>query len=128
MNKISICACVIWLIGFILSFIVKPDSPNIGWPDFLLLAGFLPLLISYKPIWPWFVFGFGNVIIGFVLETVHFVPTGTLPSTVLPVKDNLDQMHKPIIWILFGFFSVAYGLFRLLKKLIVHLAKAKMKD
>lgn len=128
MNKVSISACVIWLVGFVLSFVVKPGSPDVGWPDFLLLAGFLPLLVSYKPIWPWFVFGVGNVIIGFVLAMAHFISGEIFPSSVLPVKDHLDQMHVPIIWILFGFFAIACGVLRLLKKLIVYLVNAMKKN
>lgn len=118
MNKVSLSACVIWVISFVLSFVLKPGSPYIWLPDGLLLAGFLPLLISYRSAWPWFIFGMGNLLIGFVLQTSEFVPDGTLPSAMLPVKEHLRQMHVPIVWILFGIISVIYGIGRLLKKLI----------
>ncbi len=125
MNKVSICACVIWVIGFALSFVMKPGSPLIWLPDFLLLAGFLPLLFSYKPAWPWFVFGVGNVLIGVVLEITRFVPEGTFSPAVLPVQEHLNQMHDPLVWVLFGFFSAVCGLIRLLKRIVIMLKSKK---
>lgn len=127
MNKVSISACVIWLISFALSFVVQPGSPYIWLPDFLLLAGFLPLLISYKPAWPWFVFGIGNVIIGFALETARQMPDGTLPAYTTGVQNHLNQMHVSMVWIRVGLLSIIYGLVRVAKRTCLWLIKKSKK-
>lgn len=123
MNKVSICACVIWLVSFALSFAIPAGSAYIWLPDFLLLLGFVPLLVSYKPSWTWFVFGVGNVVIGFVLETAKHMPDNILPDYARPVQDNLNQMHVSMIWIRVGLLSIIYGLIRLLKNISIWLLK-----
>ncbi|MBX9880059.1 MAG: hypothetical protein K2Y22_16495 [Candidatus Obscuribacterales bacterium] len=128
MNKVSIFACVIWLISFALSFVIPAGSPYIWLPDFLLLAGFVPLLVSYKPAWPWFVFGIGNVLIGFVLETAKHMPDNILPEYARPVQDHLIQMHVSMVWIKVGLLSIIYGLIRMLKNISIWLLKKSRKS
>lgn len=128
MNKVSICACVIWTVSFILSFVLKPDSPYIWLPDFLLLLGFVPLLVSYKAAWPWFVFGIGNMLVAFSIETARYMPDSVLPVQAMPAKEHLYQMHVSIVWIRMGLLSLIYGLFRVLKKITIWLIKKTKKS
>jgi hypothetical protein len=127
MNKVSISACVIWLISFALSFVFQPGSPYIWLPDFLLLAGFLPLLISFKPAWTWFVFGIGNVIVGFALEMARQMPDGALPAYTTPVQTHLNQMHVSMVWIRVGLLSILYGLVRVIKRICLWLTNKSKK-
>lgn len=115
-RKISaVLSALLWTAGFFLAFVIAPSSPYIWLPDFLLLAGFFPLLMIWKPAWPWIVFGVCNVFIGFVLEVAKFLPDRELPPEVRLVRGHLAQYHEPMTWMFVGVVSVIYGLVRLIK-------------
>ncbi len=111
-------SAVIWTASFFLSFVIPPGSPLIWVPDTLLLLGFVPLLFIWKPAWPWLVFGFCNIGIGFVLAVTPFLDDSLLPGELPKVRQHLAEFHVPLVWILLGAASVLYGLVRLVRGLI----------
>jgi hypothetical protein len=144
-SKIAgIVSAVLWILGFALAFVVPADSPFMWVPDALLLIGFFPLLIFWKPSWPWLVFGFLNVVIGFILLVATFLPVETLVSEMAKARQQLteakspyvsvfseaasEQMahvhthlakqHSPWTWMIVGIISVIYGIVRLIKNTI----------
>lgn len=121
----SILSCVLWCLGFFLAFVFPPDSPLIWLPDTLLLAGFLPLLFIWKPGWPWILFGILNIFIGFVLEVAKYLPDDELPGEMPLVRAHLAEYHVPWVWFIIGFVSVVYGIFRIIKGLIIWIASRR---
>lgn len=115
----TILSTVLWLIGFILLFVFKPNDPLVFLSDTLLLIGFWPLLFAWKAGWTWLVFGFLNIFIGFFLELAKFLPTDTMPSAMQvayeKAKEHIISMHPAIVWILIGAVSALFGLFRVSK-------------
>lgn len=134
----TIAATILWVAGFALIFLVPPKSRFVWVSDFLLLAGFLPLLWYCRPGWPWLLFGLLNVIIGFILEIAYVLPDDTLSSSgavsllsagggmtsaqltaqMLHVRDHLRDSHSALTWILVGFGAVAFGAFRTTRDII----------
>lgn len=115
-------SAAIWTASFFLAFVIPPGTPMIWVPDTLLLLGFVPLLVIWKPAWPWLVFGSCNLGIGFVLAVAPFVEDSMLPGEMSAVRHHLAEFHVPLVWILLGTASVVYGLVRLVKSLIAWLA------
>jgi len=115
----ALLSFVLWTLGFLLAFVIPPGSEWIWVPDTLLLVGFLPLLLSWRPAWPWLVFGFFNIFIGFVLQVAQFLPDTSLPGEMPKIRRHLAEYHVPLAWILVGALSVVYGLGRMIRGLIV---------
>lgn len=113
-NIAAIVSTLVWTAGFFLAFVIPGGSPYLWLPDTLLLAGFVPLLLVWRPIWPWFVFGVCNVVIGFVLAVAQYLPDADLPRDLPKVRQHLAEFHVPLIWILFGIGSLAYGVLSLI--------------
>jgi hypothetical protein len=132
---LEILACVIWIIGFFVSFACKPGTPWVALPDTLLLLGFIPILFVFHRWWWWTSFGVLTAFMGMVLEVTKHLPDNSLPQVVWPVKHHLSEMHISIIWILFGMLTFAYGLvflmvsmIKLAVKLVKNLQQAKSKE
>jgi len=111
-------SALIWTASFILTFVIPGGSPQIWVPDTLLLLGFVPLLFVWKPAWPWLVFGFCNIGIGFVLAVTPFLDDSLLPGEMPAVRRHLAEFHVPLVWVLLGAASIVYGLVRLAKSLV----------
>ncbi len=147
----TILSAVLWILGFALAFIIPAESSFMWVPDALLLIGFFPLLILWKPSWPWFIFGALNIVIGFVLLVTTFLPVETLKGEMVKARQQLletkspyaavfsetstEQManvhrhlakqHSPWTWMLVGVFSTIYGLIRMVKNTVKWLANKK---
>lgn len=130
---------VLWVIGFILPFVFKPESPYVWVSDTLLLCGFWPLLFVYRAGWTWVIFGVLNVLIGFGLELVtHLMPA--IPDSFwtpdkIAMKPAFEQMSKHIAemhpclpWILIGAISTIYGIIRIIKTIIKWIIKKSKKN
>lgn len=117
----AVLSAVLWSLSFFLAFIISSKSHYIWVPDLLLLSGFVPLLLMWKPAWPWLVFGCLNVLIGFVLEVNNWIPAAQLPVNMHAVHQHLMQFHVSMVWILVGFASILYAVFRLIKGVVRHL-------
>lgn len=111
----AVLSAVLWTVGLFLAFIISPRSPYIWVPDFLLLVGFFPLLLIWNPAWPWLVYGFVNLFVGFMLEVARFVPAESLPADMRLMRAHLADYHHPLTWILVGAASFVYGVTRILK-------------
>jgi hypothetical protein len=111
----AILSCLLWTAGFFLAFVVPAGSPSIWVPDTLLLLGFIPLLLVWKPAWPWFAFGIFNIFIGFVLLVAQFLPESSLSGDLPKVRKHLAELHVWLVWVAFGLAAIIYGSLRLLK-------------
>lgn len=107
----AVASTILWLLGFALAFVIT-SGPYIWIPDTLLLLGFCPLLWVWRPGWPWIVFGILNVLIGFFLELMVFIPDASFTQEMKAVRKHLAEQHFPLAWILIGFASVAIGVIR----------------
>ncbi|HEY9868804.1 MAG TPA: hypothetical protein V6D08_06535 [Candidatus Obscuribacterales bacterium] len=111
----AILSCLLWAAGFFLAFVVPAGSPSIWVPDTLLLLGFIPLLLVWKPVWPWFAFGIFNIFIGFVLLVAQFLPESSLVGDLPKVRKHLAELHVWLVWVAFGAAAIFYGALRLLQ-------------
>lgn len=111
----AVLSTVLWMVGFFLAFVISPKSPYIWVPDTLLLLGFFPLLLVWKPAWPWLVFGVCNLFIGFVLEVAKYLPDAELPSEMRLVRAHLAEYHSANSWMFIGLVALIYGVIRLIK-------------
>lgn len=154
-SKIAgIVSAVLWILGFALAFVVPASSPYMWVPDALLLIGFFPLLIFWKPSWPWLVFGVLNVVIGFILLVATFIPVDTLTTEMAKAREQLTQakspyasvfsatateqmahvhthlakQHSPWTWMVVGIISIAYGVVRMIKNMIKWAAAKRKTD
>jgi hypothetical protein len=154
-SKIAgIVSAVLWILGFALVFVVPSSSPYMWVPDALLLIGFFPLLIFWKPSWPWLVFGVLNIVIGFILLVATFIPVDTLTSEMDKARDQLTQakspyasvfsstateqmahvhthlakQHSPWTWMVVGVISIIYGVVRMIKNMIKWAAAKRKTD
>ena len=113
----TILSTVLWLIGFILLFVFKPNDPLVYLSDTFLLIGFWPLLFVWRAGWTWLVFGLLNIFIGFFLELAKFLPTDMMTPAMQQAyeqaKEHIISMHPAIVWILIGAVSALFGLFRI---------------
>ena len=147
----TISSAVLWIVGFVVLFIVPADSPFVWVSDALLLLGFFPLLILWKPSWPWLVFGVLNVVIGFVLLVATYLPVESLTSEMAKARQQLEEskspyaavfseasaaqmahvhthvvkQHSPWTWMILGVISTVYGLIRMIKNTIKWVAQKK---
>lgn len=113
----TISSAVLWILGFGLAFVIPPGSPLIWLPDFLLLTGFIPVLLIWRPGWPWLVFGGLNFFIGFVLEAARWLPDNQLPAEMVRVRMHLAEYHAPLVWMFVGAVSSIFGCIRITKNL-----------
>lgn len=111
----ALLSVILWTLAFLLAFIIKPESPYIWLPDLLLLAGFLPLLMCWRPLWPWLVFALLNFLVGFVLWVAQYFIVPDLPAHIEQVRLHLGQYHSPKVWMLVGVAAFIYALLRMLK-------------
>lgn len=122
MNKkqiILISSAIIWIIGLVLAFLIPPTSQFIWLPDALLLLGFFPLLIGWRPSWPWIVFGVLNICIGFVLLVSQYLPDTSLPKEMMIVRRHLLNYHVPMVWMLIGAIATVYGTIRMFVNMLI---------
>lgn len=124
----TILSLVFWVVGFALAFVIPPLSKFYWVPDALLLIGFWPLLFVWRPAWPWCLFGILNVLIGFILEMMVFLPDTNFTTEMKLVRKHLTEYHCALAWILIGFVSLAYGLFRSVKAIVFYLRNKMAKD
>ena len=118
-----------WVVSFALLFVLKPDNPWVWTSDTLLLAGFWPLLFAWRPGWTWLIFGVLNMVIGFLLEVAHHLPAEHFPPAALPLREHVLAMHPMMVWLIIGFLSAVFGLFRIARTIIVWTIKlAKKKE
>ena len=108
-NIAAFLSAMLWTASFFLAFVIPSNSPYLWLPDTLLLVGFVPLLLVWKPTWPWFVFGVCNVVIGFALAVARYLPDADLPAHMPKVRQHLAEFHVPLVWILLGAASMIYG-------------------
>lgn len=113
----TILSTVLWIIGFILLFVIKPDNPLVFLSDTFLLIGFWPILFVWRAGWTWLVFGLLNIFIGFFLELARFLPTDAMSPEMQAAyeqaKSHVISMHPALVWIMIGGVSVLFGLFRI---------------
>lgn len=147
----TISSAVLWIVGFLLLIVVPADSPFVWVSDALLLLGFFPLLILWKPSWPWLVFGVLNVVIGFALLVATYLPVEALTSEMAKAHQQLVEakspyaaafsetssaqmahihthvvkQHSPWTWMILGVISTIYGVIRMIKNTIKWVAQKK---
>ena len=113
----TILSTVLWVIGFILLLIIKPDNPLVFLSDTFLLIGFWPLLFVWRAGWTWLVFGLLNICIGFFLELAKFLPTENMTPAMQAAyeqaKTHMISMHPALVWIFIGAASALFGLVRI---------------
>lgn len=113
----TILSTVLWAVGFVLLFVIKPDNPLVFLSDTFLLIGFWPLLFAWRAGWTWLVFGLLNIFIGFFLELAKFLPTDTMTPTMQAAyeqaKTHVICVHPALVWILIGAASALFGLVRI---------------
>jgi len=112
----TILSTALWLIGFILLFVLKPNSSLVFLSDTFLLIGFWPLLFVWRAGWTWLVFGLLNIFVGFFLELARFLPTDSMTPAMKAAYEqatvHVIPMHPAIVWILIGAASALFGLVR----------------
>ena len=123
----GIASTTMWILGFVLLFVLKPDDKLIWTSDALLLYGFWPLLFVYKAGWTWFIFGILNMAIGFLLEVAKYLPPEAFPPDVLATKDHILKYHPTMVWIINGFFSALFGAFRIVRTIVKWVMKKSNK-
>lgn len=147
----TVSSAVLWIVGFILLLVIPAESPLVWVSDALLLLGFFPLLILWKPSWPWLVFGVLNVVIGFVLLVATYLPVESLTSEMAKARQQLVEskspyaavfseasaaqmahvhthvvkQHSPWTWMIFGVVATIYGCIRMIKNTIKWVAQKK---
>lgn len=119
----GISSCLMWVLSLIASFIVKTDSVLIYVPDALLLAGFLPLLYTWRFSAPWIVFGVLNIGIGFFLQLVGLINNSYFPRELWAPKLHIMTYHPGITWMVMGFVCCVFGVVRLIKNLTLMLKR-----
>ena len=144
----GVCATILWIAGFALIFVLPPRSTFMWTSDFLLLAGFFPLLLLARVGWPWLLFGMLNIVIGFILEVAYHIPDDVLTSSgavsviasgggmtpeqltqqMLHVRDHLRDCHSPLTWMLVGFGSMVYGFVRTICDIIAWLHRRRARE
>jgi len=113
-KRAGLAATVIWVIAFILIFVVPKNSPYIWVSDALLLIGFWPLLLIWRPGWPWLIFGICNIVIGFLLLISIYLDDSNFTPQMVAVKKHIADAHSPFTWITIGCLSSMYGIARML--------------
>ena len=121
----GVSSLIMWVLGVVASFVIKPNSVLIYVPDALLLSGFLPLLYSWRFSWPWIIFGGFNLAIGFLLLFVTTINDSYFPSALWPGKHHLADYHPGLTWMLMGLACCLFGFGRLLKNLFLMIKKRR---
>jgi uncharacterized membrane protein len=111
-------SCVLWILGFALSFVIPGKSAYSWVPDTLLLVGFFPVMFVHPAGWTWLVFGILNVAIGFILEIGYQLPDDVFPVEVNILRKGLQATHPTLVWILLGAICTVYGVFRIIKTVV----------
>ncbi len=116
----GLVSTIFWVIAFLLLFIFKEGDKNVWISDALMLTGFWPVLFVYRAGWTWFIFGILNMAIGFILEVARQLPPdiytkAQLSNEMLLAKEHVLTMHPCMPWIIIGFLSALFGLFRIIK-------------
>ncbi|MBX9669767.1 MAG: hypothetical protein K2X93_19240 [Candidatus Obscuribacterales bacterium] len=130
---------VLWIGGFVLPFVLPSTSRFVWLSDTLLLIGFWPLLFVYRTGWTWVVFGVLNILLGFGLELVHWLMLSIPDTFWTPDKaafkpmfegmaEHIRVMHPFLPWMLIGAVSAVYGVFRIVKTIIIWLFKRYKKS
>ena len=123
----AIASCVLWVLSIILSLTIPTSSQLIWAPDAVLLIGFLPLLFSWSPSWPWLVFGVCNLFIGGFLLVLYCLGDDEFPKALHAGKHHLTEYHPWGTWMVLGVIVTVYGAVRLIKN-IVCLIRRKQKE
>ena len=127
-KKICGCAaCVLWLLSIACSFLIAPSSPFIWVPDFILLAGFLPLLWICPFSLVWIAFGLLTGFIGFFLLLLTNIPESALPASSHAIKKHLAEFHPCWTWMLLGAFVTICGTIRLLLNTVKYILRKSNK-
>jgi hypothetical protein len=124
----GLIACVFWVLGFALSFIIPGKSAYTWVPDTLLLVGFFPVLFVHPAGWTWFIFGILNAAIGFILEVGYQLPDEVFPPEVNTLRKGLQATHPTLVWILLGAACTLYGVFRITKTVVRFIRKRAVKS
>jgi hypothetical protein len=124
----GVISCVLWILGFALSFVIPGKSTFTWVPDTLLLVGFFPVLLVHPAGWTWLIFGILNVAIGFILEIGYQLPDDVFPVEVNTLRKGLQATHPTLVWILLGAVCTVYGVFRIIKTIIRFIAKRASKS
>jgi len=124
----GIASAILWCLGILLAFVIKPDSMFIPIPDALLLLGFLPLLFMWRFSFPWIVFGLFNIGVGVLLQTIEYLPNHHFPPELLAPKQHLAEYHKPLSWLIVGLVAWIFGLVRFGKNLAIWLKRRRKKS
>ena len=112
-KRAGLASTVIWVIAFALIFIVPKTSPYIWVSDALLLIGFWPLLLIWRPGWPWLIFGICNIAIGFLLLISIYLDDSNFTPQMVAVKKHIADAHSPFTWMTIGCLSSFYGIARM---------------
>lgn len=121
----TIISTVLWLLSIALAFLIHAGQPLIWLPDFLLLAGFVPLLWLWRIPVLTLLFGISNFAIGaFILLLASFEP-GTFPKESLPMLDHLTTMHCWQAWMAVGIVTSLWGLVTLVMQIVSWLKKKR---
>ena len=115
----AVASTILWVAGFGLAFVIPAGSPLIWVPDSLLLLGFIPIMLAFRPIWPWFVFGLCNTFIGIVLDVARYLPDNVQTAEMQKVRRHLAELHVPFVWVAFGVLAVLYGTGRLARTCVM---------
>lgn len=114
----TIISTVLWLVSIALAFLIHAGEPLIWLPDFLLLAGFVPLLWLWRIPILTLLFGLSNFAIGaFILLLASFEP-GTFPKESLPMLNHLTTMHSWQAWMAVGLVTSIWGLVTLVMQIV----------
>lgn len=114
-------AVALWIAATVAMFLFDTKSRWFWLSDFLLIAGFCPLLFYWRPSWPWFGFGVCNIVIAIELLVLPFVPLSKLPSWLVPTSRHIIEHHSFVPWFLLGVLSIIYGTIRAIKNLVLWL-------
>lgn len=114
----AIVSCVLWVVSLILSFTIPPTSPYIWVPDVFLLIGFIPLLFSWSPSWPWLVFGFLNFAIGSFLLLLSCLDDAPFPKELHAGKHHIVEYHPWAPWMILGLLAALFGVGRITKNIV----------
>ena len=120
-KRAAVVSCVLWVVSLILSFAIPPTNSYIWVPDVFLLVGFIPLLFSWSPSWPWLAFGFLNFFIGSFLLLLSCMPDAPFPKELHAGKHHIVEFHPWAPWMILGLLAFLYGAGRMTKNIVLWL-------
>lgn len=118
-KRAAIASSVLWVLSLVLSFSIPPSSPYIWVPDVVLLLGFIPLLFSWSPSWPWLLFGVLNIVIGAFLLLLYCLPDDPFPKGLHAGKHHICEYHPYAPWAIIGILATVYGIGRMVKNIVL---------